>query len=82
MSRTTRKVHREPELPFEHWSEWEEWWYWRRVRGLSLQSSVSPPLRSGGYLCDWMEGPSTKKYYKRLTAQLRRREAKIKLRRW
>jgi len=82
MSRTTRKVHREPELPSDRWDEWDEWWYLRRVRGLSLQSSVSPPKRSGGYLCDWMQGPSTKKYYKRLTAQLRRREARAKLRRW
>jgi hypothetical protein len=78
MSRTRRRAPREPSDPE---CEWDEWLRLRTIRGLHLQGSVSPPKRSGGYLCDWLHGPNAKKYYKRMTAQLRRREAKAKLRR-
>jgi len=79
MSRTRKAP---PKEPRDLECEWDEWFYLRTVRGLRLQGSVSPPKRSGGYLCDWCNSPNGKRYYKRLKAKMRRREARAKLRRW
>jgi hypothetical protein len=79
MSRTTRKIHRA--VWYLDDDPWDEWYRTRITRGLYLQGSVSPPKRSGGYLCDWCHSPNGKKYYKRLQVKMRRREAKAKLRR-
>ncbi len=87
MSRTTRKLpgHFHKKTPC--WGEDPEWyaeWELQHIRGKWAAGYVhTMPTKSGGYRWfDTTSGVNSKRWYKRVVARMRRREAKVKLRRW